>query len=341
MRKRNFLISATLLGAASFMLTGFDSAATVEDVMEKYMEASQSLTEFSADATLNAQIGIDMSSDASGTSTLSVGGTGDFTMDYKLDPLTFGMSGNLDIGAMGVEQNMNMQIYMVPADGGAYELYTYIDDGSGAGGAWEYESSTVDEAEMEEVISSILEAQKSMDLSTLPGTWSLGKEAVDVNGTSCYQLLYTVTYDDLSDLIADAMSASGETMSEEDAAMLALVMNGLVFNVEVDVDAATYLPMRMHMDMDGSDLSGINSLLSIVMASSSTDESVSMPDIELNISDLYLEAVYDYSTPVEVTVPDEALQAKDSTDGSQSDDLEDAMEDSLESIEDALESEAE
>ena len=122
MRKRNFLISATLLGAASFMLTGFDSAATVEDVMAKYMEASQSLTEFSADATLNAQIGIDMSSDASGTSTLSVGGTGDFTMDYKLDPLTFGMSGNLDIGAMGVEQNMNMQIYIVPADGGAYEL---------------------------------------------------------------------------------------------------------------------------------------------------------------------------------------------------------------------------
>ena len=54
MKKKSFLISAALLGAASFMLTGFDSAATVEDVMAKYMEASQSLTEFSADATLNA-----------------------------------------------------------------------------------------------------------------------------------------------------------------------------------------------------------------------------------------------------------------------------------------------
>lgn len=313
MKKKNLLISALLLGASSAMLMGFDSAATVDDVMSKYMEASQNVADVSANATLNAQVGLSMSSESSGTSTLSVGGTGDFSISYKMDPMSFGMSGGLNIGMMGVEQAMEMEMYMVPGEDGTYELYSYMDDGTG--GTWEYTVSETDQAEIDQALEAIKAASGEFDFSQLPGTWSLGEEPVDVNGTSCYQLLYTVTYSDLEQLIADSMAATGEEMDEEEAAMMEAVLSGLVFNIEVDVDAETYQAQRMYMDMNGSDLTGISTLISMAMAQSSGDSDgpVTMPEISLDISNLYLEATYDYSTPVEVTVPDEALQAKDGT----------------------------
>ena len=325
-KKKNLLISALLLGAGSAMLMGFDSAATVDDVMSKYMEASQDVAEVTANATLNAQIGLSMSSESSGTSTLSVGGTGDFSVAYKLDPLSFSMSGGLNVGMMGMEQAMEMEMYMVPAEDGTYELYSYLDDGTG--GTWEYTVSETDQDEIQQSINAIKAASGDLDLSKLPGTWTLGAEPVDVDGTSCYQLLYTITYDDLEPLIEDSMAAAGEEMSEEDAAMMEAVLSGLVFNIEVDVNDETYQAQRMYMDMSGSDLSGISTLISMAMAQSADDSDgpVTMPEISLDVSNVYLEATYDYDTPVEITVPDEALQAKDGAGDAGADSQEDTTE---------------
>ncbi len=337
MKKKSLLISAMLLGASSAMLMGFDSAATVDDVMDKYIEASQSTTQATAQANLNGQIGLSMTSDTSGTSTLSMGATGDLTVQFTMDPFAVGVTGNLNVDVLGVGQGMELQMYMVPAEGG-WDTYSYVNDGTTD--TWSYSFSEGDQSDIDELLALFSASQDNFDLSTLPGTWTLGEEAVDVDGTSCYQLLYTVTYDDLEDLILQSMTEADSSASDEDIAMMDAIFSGIVFNVEVDVDADTYLPVRAYMDLNGSDLTGISSLISMAMAESSDDGPVTMPEISLDVSNAYLEILYDYDTPVNITVPDEGLQAKEDASGSETEaSSENTVEDTLEELEETLESE--
>lgn len=342
MKKKSLLISVLVLGASAMMLTGFDSAATAEDVFNKYMEASKVVKQANATMDMNAQIGMSMSSETSGTSTLSMGAAGNFDMAFSTEPLSVGMTGSMKVDALGAGQSVEMQMYLVPDDNDGYDSYVYTNDGTS--GEWAYEAVPAEAAAQinellsnPELMNEMMKEVTNFDFSQMPGTLSLGDAAVDVNGTSCYQLVYTLTYDDIKPLFLEAMSASGEEADEEFMAMADAILSGLVCNIEIDIADDTYHPTRLYMDMAGSDLTGISQLISMTMAQSSDDGSMTFPEISLDINSLYVEAIYDYDSPVEITVPADALLAK-KTGG---DTNISAIEDTLNNLEEAAESELE
>lgn len=75
------------------------------------------------------------------------------------------------------------------------------------------------------------------------------------------------------------------------------------------------MPMKVRIDMNGSDLSALSQILAYSLAQSDDEGNTIFPDITLDISNLYLEATYDYSAPEEIVVPEEGLQAKTDSDG--------------------------
>lgn len=302
MKKKLFTLAAAM-GACSILMAGTGSAATLEEVMEGYKAANQNVSSVSADMDLNLQVSLSMSSETSGTSTMAMGVVGDMKMAALMDPLSMSMDGTIKVDAMGVGQEMAMKMYMVPSqDGSELEMYTYMSE-DGVTGEWDYESTEM--PNMEEFTKAMEEL--NFDLDQLPGTVSLGEDT-QVNGTDCYQLLYSMNYEDLKPVIDEAMKASGEELGDEDAAMVEAILSGLVFNMAIDLNKENYQPLKMHLDMNGSDLSMFNQILAYSMAGE-LEEGMTAPEVSLDITDLYIDAIYDYSTPVEITVPEEAILA--------------------------------
>ena len=84
-------------------------------------------------------------------------------------------------------------------------------------------------------------------------------------------------------------------------------LGGLKLNVEMDVDAESYLPIRLYMDMAGSDWVTLGAMIGGMMGL--TNEDGSLMSISLDVNDLYLEYLYDYSTPVTVEIPQEVIDS--------------------------------
>ena len=329
MKRKTLLTSALILGISSSVLAGPVGAATVDEVMQKYEEASKNAKEFSATMDMNAQLALSTSSETSGTSTISMGATGSFDIGYKLDPVTMGMEGSLKVDALGVGQNMEMKMYMVPSND-QWETYVYADDGNG--GEWDYE--TVDASDITE----LTDMMQNMDisLSDFPGTFTLGDQTIDVNGISCYQLLSTMTWSDLQPIITEAMEAAGTSMNDDDsAAIMDALFSGIVFDIEIDLDETTYLPTRLYLNLGNSDLSALSELLGYYMAADNSGSSAALPNVSLDVNALYVEAYYDYTTPVNIQVPEEALIAKTTDNDPNVSSIGDSAENFLDQLEDA------
>lgn len=331
--KKKVMFTALALGAASMMLTGFDSAATAEDVMEKYMEANQTLPDFSADVDMQLAVGIginmqgvNMNMDLSLLSNLA--------MDFIKDPLSAKIGGSMSLTLPGENaENIDMQIYLVPAEDGGMDCYAYTDaDGEAE---WEYEAVP---AEQMEQITALLANPQQFSASGLPGTIALADEAVDVNGVSCYELTNTVTWADLEPLVTEALESSGQTEDLEDMQTLlsqaGMYLEGIQINMMLDIDAETYRVMKVSMNLDGSDLSMLNQILAYSMAQTDDDGNAVFPEVSLDLSNLYMEIVYDYTAPAPITVPEEGLAAKAEDDGNS---LSDLAEQALENVENTAE----
>ncbi len=336
--KKSLLLSALVLGASSMMLTGFDSAATPEEILEKYAEASTSLTQAAIDMDMN--FGFDMSAALpSGESQdLSMGIVADLTGATQItdssDPSTLSakLEGNMSVNAMEEQEQMDMSVYVVPNEEGGLDTFAKV-----TGEDWEYAALPGDQLKAQ--FDQIMEMMNgnTFDLSALPGTFTLGEEAVDVNGVSCYQLLLNITYSDLEPMITEAMAAAGETVDEATMSLVSMVLSGFQFNMEFDINAETYQLAKMRMDMDGSDLTALSSILSYSMADTDEDGNMILPELSMNISNAYIEAVYDYSADVDFTVPEEALAAKENSDGDDVANLAELGEDLMSAAEDTVE----
>ena len=304
------ITSALLLGAASFMmLSGFDSAATVDDVLAKYQEASTNATEFSADMDLGVDVSLfvkdyDMS--------LGVKGNGDLSMACTTDPLAIGMDGAVTVDVMGESMNINLQQYMIPEEDGSLASYTYTEtpgeEEGEVNGEW---SKTSIPAEVVEKLMDMIK-NGGVDYSELPITFTLGDAPVDVNGAECYQLYTTLTFQDVLALIEYAVSKAGEEAAgqlppTEELAAFEAYVGGIKVNLEIDVDTTTYLPACFHMDTEGTDWASIAALAASAMGLA--DEEGNPMEVELNVDSLYANAVYDYETPVSIVVPQEAIDS--------------------------------
>ena len=112
--KKNLLIGAVLLGAASFsMLTGFDSALTAQDVVAKCQEASLSTNEANAQAVIN--LDADFAVPAAEI-VLGIKSAGTEKVAFTLDPLAMAAEAQITASAMGQDFGVDVSVYGITED---------------------------------------------------------------------------------------------------------------------------------------------------------------------------------------------------------------------------------
>lgn len=299
--KKNVMFTLAALGAAS-MLCGFDSAETADSISLKMQEASQAVIDqgMSMKMDMNLDGALNISDDTT-TSTIAMAIKGGFDIDYTMDPFAMKMVGNMDVSALGEGQSVTMQTYAVTGENGELETYTYSEDATTGESGWAYAAD--DSFDMNQ----ILELSKSMDpqmISEYGLTFELAPEAADVDGTECYLLTTTIDKDTFATMINKTAELTGEAVPTEELNMVLAYFDGLKINVSYYVDVATYLPVSMHMDMNGSDLSTLNSLLATSMG-----EAAEGTSMELVMNDCSIDASVAYGNVEPITVPQEALDA--------------------------------
>ncbi len=313
--KKNVILGAALLGAASFaMLSGFDSAETADSVMQKAQEASQAATQTTADFDAAADITVEKA----GSSAVSLKGSVVMDIAAETDPLAAAVTGSLSGSITGTasDQDIAMDIasYVV-TEGDDIKVYAGADD------AW-YVQDLEDSAA--EQIQAMLADSSAIDTSDMPITFELSDEPLTLDdGTECYLLTTTLDWDALTELVNWAVekseAATAEVSEDEtedingDAvstlqtymSIFGLVASDLQINVSYAVDTETYLPKYVLIDMDGSDWS--NALLTQTIASvlGLADEDGSANDVTITVDELYMDILYDYEAEVDVTVPED------------------------------------
>ena len=327
--KKKMLITALALGTGTMMLAASVQAATAEEIMEKYMEASQNAAAFSADVDMNLAIGLGITMEGVSMN-MDVALLGDLAMDYIKDPLSMQLDGSMSITIPGEEEeSVALQLYMVPEEDGSLGCYAYADEGDG--GEWEY--TAVPAEQLEQVMTLI--ASQELDITQLPGTLTLGQEGIEIDGTSCTELKNTITYADLEPIISQALEAAAAEDSdavaelESSLSIVSMALDGLQLNSTVLVADDTSLPMKVAIDFAGSDLSMLNQILAYSFADTDDEGNAVFPEIALDISNLYIQISYNYDAPAEITVPEEGLAAKAYGD---TDTLSEALEDAVDEI---------
>lgn len=308
--KRKLLLGLTVLGAAS-MLCGFDSAETADSLYEKMSAASSDVSGMSMNMGMNLDAAINVS-DGTTNSSLDITMTGNFDIDYTMDPLAMAMTGSMDLSTFGQAQHMEMKNYSVTSEDGGLETYSFTKESADDEGSWAYsKDANID-------ISSLMDLSKSLtaaDLADWGLTFTLAPEAADVNGTECYQLSTVIDSTTLDTVINKISSLSGEDLSADANVATAMqYLDGLKMNIVYYVDAATYLPVSMKIDMNDSDLTTLNSLLASALASEDGTSA------ELVLNDFSITADSSYGDVAAITVPQEAIDAVAAGDATSLDD---------------------
>ena len=181
----------------------------------------------------------------------------------------------------------------------------YTEDAATGEAGWEHSSSDMG-ISMEE----LMEMQGSItaaDYAEWGLTFELAPEAADVDGTECYLLSTTIDAATLDTMLNKVAELSGESVSEEDLSAIdeALAyLDGLAINLEYYVDAATFLPVQMHMDFNSSDLGVLNDLIA-----SSLGEAAEGTTVTVNLTDFSIDAAMSYDTVADISVPQEAIDS--------------------------------
>lgn len=328
MRKK-LLLGLVTLSAAS-MLCGFDSAETAESIFDKMTEASANTSGGTADLVFDLDAALNIS-DGETTAPLAITMGADFSTAVSLDPVAMSMEGSYELSALGQGQSQSMKMYTVTDENGAVKVYSYLEDAGTGEGEWTVQ--TDDSVNLSELIADSQNvALNFSDMQEMGLVFELAPEAADVNGTECYLLTTTINADTLNTLMQKSSELTGQELPDEAALDTVLSMlDGLNLNLSYYVDAATYLPVSIHMDMDGSDLSALNALISSYIASMASEEAPAS-SVELVINTLALDMTCDYSAAPEITVPEEALAAEESGET-------ESLEDAAAAVESVLESE--
>lgn len=327
MRKIRVAGVAACALSAVMMLSGFDSAMTPEDLNKKSQEAVAEKSNTTIKITMAADAKLVIGSDASTATTMPMNGNVDLQVAYTLDPFMMSMEGTLSGSAMGQSGDGSLKEYLVSNDDGTGTTYMYLDMSTGASGeseaaAPQWTAAKIDKETMDQVAEA-LEASQSGDYSKLKESGidvegiqkalyenaALAPEAVTVGDTECYEMTSELKGDQIASLL-DQMMASGKLtqseteMDETTKQLTEMVLQSLNIVAVTDYSTETFLPVHMGLDMSGSDFSWFGQL--IAQSSASSGDSSSVPEVSVEIGKLEAAADYDYETPVEITVPDEA-----------------------------------
>ena len=299
--KKKLVLGLAVLGSAS-MLCGFDNTQTANDVLQKTQDATKNV----AGATMTMKMNLDGAlnvSDGSTTSTLQAKLTGNFDLAANKDPYGMKMEGNVEMSFFGQNQTVDLEMYGLTNEDGAFDSYIYTKDSATGEGQWQHTTdSSID-------YSQLINLSNSFNVSDYADwglTFELAPEAAEVDGKECYLLTAVIDKDALNTLINKSSELTGEDLSSDtDVATALAYLDGISLKLQYYIDTTTYLPVSMHMDLNDSDLTNLNALLAGALASSSDDTSTA----ELVLNDLSFDISCTYGDAVDITVPDEAIQA--------------------------------
>jgi hypothetical protein len=305
--KKKWLFGLLTLGAAS-MLCGFDSAETLDSLSEKMNEAGSAAEGVTAAMTLNLDATVDIS-DGTTSVPLSFLLNADCDYDIALDPFAMKMDMTMNLSGITGEQETKVQSYSVTDESGAMKTYSYTEDSESGEGEWSVQ--TLDDLN----IASLMEQTGGLtmnfsDLEEWGLTFELAPESAEIAGAECYVLSTSLDSDTLDTLIRKSGELTGEDLSSDSNVSLALsLLTGLKIDLTYYVDAATYLPVQIHMDMNDSDFSTIETLVNAYLGTASSDDAPAST-ASLTVNDISLDMSTSYGAAPEITVPQEALEAE-------------------------------
>lgn len=205
-----------------------------------------------------------------------------FSIDYDSktnnEPLESYVKANATVNMLGQEQEMEMELYEVTAEDGSIDVYMNIL------GQWMYQSMDTSDADVDTAeIEAALEMIQSIDFETVSEYFD--KMEVKTNKNN-YNLVVELT----SAKLIEKLEASAFASALEDIDTTEIP--DVTIKLSLTVDGKTFLPkaMTINFDMGSFEVEGT----------------------EMQISDVVLDFKVNSYDSVEITVPDEALEAKDS-----------------------------
>lgn len=301
--KKNLVLGLATLSAAS-MLCGFDSAETADSILNKMQEASTAATGVDMNMDMDVDVSVNIG-DGETTSTLAIAMNGDLDIKAAMNPLAMAMEGNISLSALGQGEDITIKMYGITNEENEFETYVYTEDSVSGESGWVYDSEDLD-FDFDE----LMQMSASVDAAELAEwglVFELAPEAVDVNGTECYLLTATIDSTTISTVLNKASELAEEDLSEDDdvATVLAL-LEGLKMNISYSVDAATYLPIAVHVDFNGTDLTTANELVQSML---NADSSTAGTSVEILLNNVSVDITTAYGEIDEITVPQEAIDA--------------------------------
>ena len=314
------LISGTV--AAAMMLSGFDSAMTVQELHRKSQEAQAAKNSATVSMQMEADAALQIGADSSTATKASLNGNADLTISYTLDPFQMKMEGNVKGTALGNTVDAKLSEYFVTDDDGSGIIYANLDTGNG--GSWE--ASRVGTDQMR-TVQEALAASKSGDYSKLKEqgfdaqalldqvekVTTLAPEAVTTGNQECYEMTSTISGSLLSGMLTDVMNsslsnASGDGLDDQKRQIAEDILKSLSVNTKEDYNTETFLPVHMEMDLSGSDFSGLVSRIESLIRAGYTGSAAEPeePQLSVTVNTLKASADYDFDAPVSIEVPEEA-----------------------------------
>ena len=319
---RNRLLAAAAAAVSSFLLlSGFDSALTVQDVISRGQEAMKDMNSISAQMTGVADVVLDMTAGEESNS-IPLKGDMDLQVQMTFEPFAYHVGGTMsgDASALGMAGEMGMDMYMVTAEDGTGTIYVSI---SGIEGEEGWQAIPVSAESMQEM-AEMIEASRSgdltaaseklgMDLQALQDQMfenaELAPEAVSVNGADCYEISIPVTGDMISNIMSQLAASNAELGLDESTISIAqMFLSPLKMDIVQDYAVDTFRPVYVGYDMAGRDFSMLAQMVGALMFTSGEDSTEAAPDISLTVNALNMSGVYN-DEPVEIVVPEEALNA--------------------------------
>lgn len=319
---RNRLLAVTAAAAASFLLlSGFDSALTVEEVVANMNAATAQMGGVNADVKGVADVSVDISAGGE-TQSLAATGSVDMKVQLTVDPLVIAVSGSMegDASSLGMSSgSLEMEVYIAGQEDGSGITYVRAPIGGDTG--WHAAALTAEDmATMSESIKAAFGGDPlaagetlGMDLSSinekLMANMTLAPEAVNVNGVDCYEIAQTVDGETFFSILNEVMKAMPQNAGIDESSLSAvqILLGGLKLDAVTDCSVEDFAPVYASVDLSGSDFSMIGQMFGAMMPTS--EEGASAPQIDVNVNALNMTMNYE-EVPAQIEIPAEALEAE-------------------------------
>ena len=330
MRKR--ILSTIAAGAAAvLMLSGFDSAMTVQELQEKSKAALAEVDSMWVvmNGSANANLSMKQNGENGASMDIPINGNCDMSYRFVVDPFQLEVDIQYSGEAMGQGMAGGTQMYLLENEDGTGMSYMDVFES----GEDHWSASTLGTDEMKKM-KDMMTAMLGGDISALDGMsdfnssmdsaamqeivkkyqdqytnlMKIAPQPAMKDDSECYELTMELSGNDMYQMLVDILSASGQTPDDASLQMVQAVVGGIRMKVDTLVDAQTFLPAYGTIDFSESDFSSIGNTIVESMGGTGGDMTAS-----LDVSELGMTANFTFNEPVAVEVPEEAKAATQPT----------------------------